>query len=193
MSKSFIRIAGADLETTGFHYDKDDKITEFCFDIHDFDLATKTFTHRKTWGSLVNPERGIPQKVQDLTNIRPIDVALKPNFKHFAPGIEKLMNTVDIFVAHNFEFDGPFLHYEMTKAGYELNTDCEPFCTMQAGRFAKPLGEVPKLTDLCWALEVEFDDTVAHRADYDTSKMMECFIKGVKTGVFEPELLKGKL
>lgn len=192
-SKDFLRFIGADIETTGFDFEKGHKITEFAFTIYDFSLASKTFERRKTWGSLVNPGRHIPEEVQALTNITSVLVATKPTFNDFAPTIAKLLNSADCFIAHNLEFDGPFLHHEVTKAGQSFNLDSEAFCTMDNGRFAKPLGEVPTLQALCWSLDVEFDSTDAHRAIYDTEKMMEAFVIGCRKNHFKPECLKGIL
>lgn len=192
-SKGFLRFLGTDLETTGFSAEKGDRITEFSFTIYDFMLDTKTFVRRKTWCNLVNPERDIPAKVQEITSITPAMVATKPKLEHFAPTIAKLLASADCFVAHNLEFDGPFLHHEMTRLKQPFNMDSEPFCTMQSGRFAKPLGQVPKLVDLCWALDVPFNADEAHRASYDTEKMMEAFVKGCESGQFKPDCLKGIL
>lgn len=192
-SKTFLRFVGCDLETTGFSAEKGDRITEFSFTIYDFHLADKRFERRKTWSSLVNPERTIPAKVQEITSITPAMVATQPKLETFAPMISKVLASADCFVAHNLDFDGPFLHHEMTRLKQPFNMDSEPFCTMQEGRFAKPLGEVPKLVDLCWALDVDFDTTAAHRASYDTEKMMQAFVKGCQKGLFKPDCLKGIL
>lgn len=189
--KEYLRFVGTDVETTGLRPEKGDRITEIALVIVDFDIGTSAFQMRKSWSTLINPERSIPAKVQELTSIKSAMVATKPVFKDVAPSVARVFESADCVVAHNFEFDGDFIIHEMERADQQLNMDSEPFCTMQSGRFAKPLGEVPKLTDLCWALDVEFDDTVAHRAKYDTERMMEAFAIGCKRGVFQPECLKG--
>lgn len=192
-AKNHIRFVGADLETTGFHAEKGDRVTEFAFTIVDFDKSTKQFAVRKTFASLVNPKRDIPAKVQQITSITPEMVAGKPEFNHFAPVISKLLFSADCFVAHNLDFDGPFLHHMITLSGHPFNMDSEPYCTMQNGRFATALGNVPKLEALCWSLGVEFNADEAHRASYDTEKMMEAFIIGCQKGLFKPECLIGHI
>jgi DNA polymerase-3 subunit epsilon len=184
-----IRIIGCDLETTGFKFESGHRITEFAFTIVDFD--GKDFIKRKTFNRLVNPERGVPEIVQKITGITPTMLADKPTFAHFAPAISKLLSTADCFVAHNLDFDGPFLHYQITQLGLPFNMEMEDFCTMQAGRFSTGTGKVPKLSELCWALDVPFDSENAHRAAYDTENMMIAFEKAVSAGHFKPDCLQG--
>ena len=185
---SRVRIIGMDLETTGFKAEDGHRITEFAFTIVDFD--GKDFAFKKTINSLVNPERSIPEVVQNITGITPKMVATKKPFSHFAPTLAKLINSADLVVAHNFDFDGPFFHHEMTRCGQEFDLDVEDFCTMVNGRFATGTGKVPKLQELCWSLDVEFNPDDAHRASYDTEKMMEAFVVACKQGYFQPKCLK---
>jgi DNA polymerase III subunit epsilon len=190
-TKDSIRFVGTDVETTGLSPEKGDKITEIALVVYDYSLVEKKFVMKKTWSTLINPERSIPEKAQGITGITPLMVNSKPTFKHFAPVIEKVFDSADCFIAHNLSFDAGFLVAELNQAGYTLNMESEPFCTMDNGRFAKPLGEIPKLVDVCWSLNVDFDADAAHRADYDTEKMMEAFVIGCQRQLFKPDCLKG--
>jgi len=47
---------------------------------------------------------------------------------------------------------------------------------------------VPKLAELCRACRIDFDEVSAHRAWYDTEKMMDALIYGLKKGYFKLDL-----
>ncbi len=178
-------LTGIDVETTGFEPEKGHRITEIAMDVYSYDLATRVFTKRGAFHRLVNPQRDIPLVVQELTNITPALVSSCPNWNDVAPGVASILAATDLFVAHNANFDAPFVAHELLRVGQKVNLDMETFCTMQAGRFATPFGKCPKLTELCWALGVDFDDTVAHRANYDTDRMMQALFAGIDAGYFD--------
>lgn len=187
----YVRFVGADVETTDLKVEDGHRITELAIVVYDYVIDEDEFHHRKTFSTLVNPERSISAKASELTGITAAMVAKERPFRDIAPAVANVFNSANCFVAHNLVFDAGFLAAELSMASQKFNMDSEPFCTMQNGRFASPLGEVPKLARLCWSLGVEFDDTSAHRADYDTEKMMLAFIKGCRAGWFKPECLKG--
>ena len=99
--------------------------------------------------------------------------------------VGKILKVTDIMIAHNAAFDAPFLAYELLRLGQPVNQDMEVFCTMQAGRFATPLGKPPRLVELCWALGVPFVAEDAHRAIYDVDRMMEAVSVGIAKGYFD--------
>lgn len=190
---NYIRFVGVDVETTGLHAEKDDRITEIALVVYDYLIDDKEFVHRKTFSTLVNPQRSIPAKIQEITGIDNAMVAKAPTFDIIAPKLKPVFDSADCVIAHNLEFDAKFLVTEMNRAKQTFNDESEPFCTMQEGRFASSMGEVPRLQKLCWSLGVEFDATAAHRADYDTERMMAAFVEGCLQGWFKPECLKGEL
>ena len=191
---NYVRFIGVDVETTGLKPEKSDRITEIALVVKDFMLDTKEFVHRKTFCTLVNPQRNIPADVQRITGIDNDMVKTAPTFDLIAPKLRPVFDNCDCVVAHNIEFDAKFLIAEMSLAGQKFNVEStEPFCTMQEGRFATSFGEVPKLEKLCWALGIEFDGVAAHRADYDTEKMMEAFVVGCEKKYFKPDCLAGLL
>lgn len=175
-------IVGTDIETTGLKQEAGHRITEIAMDIYHFD--GKKPVAKGIFHTLVNPERTIPDNIQNLTGITPSMVAKAPTWAEVAPKVSKILNATDVLVAHNIDFDAPFLVAELLRVGQSVNDNIEAFCTMENGRFATPLGKCPKLTELCWALEVDFADDAAHRADYDTMKMMEALWAGVELGEF---------
>jgi DNA polymerase-3 subunit epsilon len=58
---------------------------------------------------------------------------------------------------------------------------------MLMGRFATPMGTVPNLGALCWALDIPYDPTKAHAADYDVDCTAQAFFRGLDWGWFKIE------
>lgn len=177
-------VTGVDLETTGFNADKGDRITEVAMLVYILNTDTMLLTPKGKLSTLVNPMRNIPLEVQKITHITPALVKDAPTWAEVGPKFSKVMCMTDIFVAHNADFDFIFAVLELHRLGLNINENMEVFCTMENGRFATPMGKCPKLTELCWALDVGFDDKAAHRAIYDTSMMMKAFDVGLKRGYF---------
>ncbi|GAL23001.1 DNA polymerase III epsilon subunit [Vibrio maritimus] len=180
-----IIVSGIDVETTGFDAEKGHRITEVAlivYKLHTKDMRLEEVTRIAT---LVNPKRDIPAEVQAITGITPALVKDKITWDELAPKVSKVMMKTDIFIAHNAEFDSLFVAHELLRLGLPINEDMEVFCTMENGRFATPLGKPPRLQELCWALGVDFDSEAAHRAIYDTEKMMDAVRVGIEKGYFD--------
>nr|MDK6824935.1 exonuclease domain-containing protein [Lactobacillus gasseri] len=114
MKKAFTDdvFAVVDLETTGTQRNQGDHIIQFgCAIIKKRKVV-------KTYSFLINPHREIPQAVENLTHISNRDVAQARDFNYYAPKIRKILENT-IFVAHNVNFDLPFLNYELVNAGLE--------------------------------------------------------------------------
>lgn len=178
-------IAGIDIETTGFEAELGHRITEIAIDVYELFVPTMELTKRGVFHRLINPQRDIPAKVQEITNITPGLVKYCPTWNEIGPKVASILAATDIFVAHNANFDAPFLAHEILRIGQKIDLDMETYCTMQNGRFATPFGKCPKLAELCWALGVEFDSDSAHRANFDTDRMMAALLAGVKGGYFD--------
>ncbi len=56
---------------------------------------------------------------------------------------------------------------------------------MKNGRWATANGKNPKLGELCWALQVDYDPALAHAAEYDVQKTAECLWRGVDAGLYK--------
>ena len=179
-----ITVTGIDLETTGFNAEDGHRITEIAMVIQRYDPATKLFTPVGQFSRLVNPKRSIPELIQRITHITPDMVRECPIWEEVAPTVAKIIRATDLFVAHNAEFDSTFLGYELLRVGERLSPHTQVFCTMENGRFATPMGKPPKLAELCHSLGVEFDSNAAHRAIYDTDRMMRALNEGVVKGYF---------
>lgn len=175
-------IVGLDTETTGFHFDKGDRIVEVCFSLYQYDLAG--LTHLKTITQRINPQRSIPADSQAVHGISYEDVKSSPTWADFAPTAQKILERADMLVIHNAAFDVPFLEGEMQRVGLPISRK-PSFCTMENSRWATFDGKNPSLKELCWSLGVEYDPSAAHAADYDVHRMMECTDKALKLGLFK--------
>lgn len=184
MSKEIV-LTAIDVETTGFEPEKGHRITEVGLIVYKLNVETMELKQAAKVSTLVNPKRDIPAVVQNITGITPSMVKDKITWEDLSYKISKIMCITDIFVAHNADFDSMFITHELMRVDLPFNLDMVIFCTMQEGRFATPLGKVPKLKDLCWSLDVEFKEEDAHRAIYDTEKMVEALKEGIDRGYFD--------
>ena len=181
-----------DTETTGLDPLDGHRVIELCtsfFRTDDFEAWRYVGTSTKRF----NPQRSIDIKAQQVHKITLTELANEPTFDKEVGKIEKVMATADMMVAHNVPFDLSFLHNEMKLVGKVWPPpELECYCTMTEGRAATAMGKVPNLQELCWALGVAYDATLAHAAKYDVNKTAECFFAGVKSGFFKPNFKKGE-
>ena len=117
------RLAFVDLETTGANPVRD-RITEIGVVEVDGDRVS-------TWSTLVNPERPIPEFIQQLTGIRNEMVAGAPTFGEVAAELaERLQGR--LFIAHNARFDYGFVRNEFQRLGQRFRADV--LCTVRLSR-----------------------------------------------------------
>ncbi len=176
-------ILGLDTETTGF-INPDHRIVEVYNGL--WRNGQKIFEYEQR----IDPERGMPADAQRVHGISAHDLFGKPTWDKVAPAQMKVLSKAHMVVAHNADFDWGFFDQEFKRVGMKL-PDIPVFCTMTEGVWATPDGKSPRLEELCFACEVEYDPAAAHAARYDVDKMMECFFKGLEWGFFElPEALR---
>jgi DNA polymerase-3 subunit epsilon len=187
------KIAVLDLETTGTDYTAGDRIVEIgikLFDVHIHGSGTRLrLDGEETLEHRVNPERLIHPDASEVHGIRNIDVMGKPRFKDIAKEVHQFLSQSKLMVAHNMNFDGPFLGNELMMAGL-VPPDIPTFCTMENARWATGTGKLPKLGELCYALDVEYDPQKAHGAIYDLDRTFECFVQGFHLGYYKPRWSK---
>ena len=149
-SRTFVAF---DLETTGLN-PKRDAIIEFGA------VRFQKGGPREYYSTCINPGRPLPVRIQQITGIRPEDVAGAPAIEEVIPEILGfLAKGTQAVVAHSAGFDVSFLR----AAGVKLNTpvlDTHELATMLLpGQDSYSLGE------LCKALMIPL--TTAHRAAQD--------------------------
>ena len=148
-----------DLETTGFSF-RTEKITEIGI------MKVKDGKVLDEFSCFVNPEKPIPQRVVEVTNITDEMVKDAETIDKIFP---KMMDFIgdSILVAHNADFDIGFLKYNASELGYKLdNTYLD---TLRLSKELFPDYKKYKLGVIAENLGIEVE--VAHRAldDVDTT------------------------
>jgi DNA polymerase-3 subunit epsilon len=175
-------ITGLDVETTGLEFADGHKIIELAIVMVDF--PSMTVKAERVWR--FNPERAISAKAQEIHGITYEELADKPLFAELAPTIAKVLELSDLVIAHNADFDIPFIKHELERSA--LFPKINAFCTMKNSRWATPLGKNSSLKELCFALGVEYDMDKAHGALYDVQVMMKAFKEAHRMGFFQSKL-----
>ncbi|MCH1624716.1 ATP-dependent DNA helicase DinG [Fredinandcohnia quinoae] len=161
------RFVVVDLETTGNIPKKDDKIIQFAaVVIEDGEIVER-------FASFVNPNRDIPQFIEQLTGISNDVVANAPEFSIIAPEIISLFED-SYFVAHNVPFDLSFLQIEFENCGYEF-FDCLTIDTVELSRIMLPWADSYKLGQLAESFSLVHDNP--HQADSDAEVTAEILLK----------------
>ncbi|MHA8262957.1 exonuclease domain-containing protein [Lactobacillaceae bacterium Melli_B3] len=100
-----------DLETTGNSTHEDNRIIQFsCALVQNNKII-------KVYSTDVNSETEIPTRITKLTGITNDEIKSAPTFKAIADKIYKLLSGT-VFVAHNVNFDFPFLNHELKRVGH---------------------------------------------------------------------------
>lgn len=149
--------AVVDLETTGTQREEGHHIIQFgCAIIKNLKIV-------KTYSFMINPKRKIPKAVEALTGIHDKDLIDKPDFSYFAPKILEILKDT-IFVAHNINFDLPFLNYELANFGFDQLTN-RAIDTVELAQVTFPTLASYKLRDLTTQLHLKHLNP--HKADSD--------------------------
>ena len=149
-----------DLETTGLSF-RTEKITEIGI------MKVKNGEVIDSFSTFVNPEKPIPPKVVEVTNITDDMVKDAPTIDEIFPKILEFIGEDSILVAHNADFDIGFLKYNAKQLGYTLeNTYLD---TLRLAKLLFPEFKRYKLGIIADKLGIVVE--VAHRAldDVDTT------------------------
>ncbi|KIL48905.1 hypothetical protein KP77_21160 [Jeotgalibacillus alimentarius] len=161
------KIAVVDIETTGNAYKRGDRIIQIAVVlIEDMQII-------RTYSSFVNPMQPISPFITELTGIRDQDVKDAPSFETIAPDILDMLKGA-VFVAHNIQFDLPFLNGELTQAGF-MSFSGPAWDTVELSRAIMPEAGSFKLGDLTENLSVDHDRP--HQADSDARATAELLLK----------------
>ncbi|MBM6930484.1 PolC-type DNA polymerase III [[Clostridium] spiroforme] len=156
-----------DLETTGFSV-VHDGITEFgAVKIKNGEIVDRL-------QSFINPEKQIGSRVVELTHIRNDMVADAPTIAEFMPRILDFFEDA-ILVAHNAKFDISFLNESLKRMGQKPLKNPVIDSLALARAVLKPMKSY-KLGAVCRVYRVNYEDDVAHRADYDAEVLASVFI-----------------
>ncbi|MCU0649911.1 MAG: exonuclease domain-containing protein [Gemmatimonadaceae bacterium] len=161
-----LRFAVVDVETTGTRADGEDRVTEIAVVPVDGLVIGAGFSR------LVNPGRGIPWFITQLTGIDDRMVADAPTFAALAQPIAEQL-TGRIFVAHNVAFDWRFVSSEFARAGVQLGGDTR-LCTVRLARRLVP--ELPRRSLDHLAQHFGVGNAARHRALGDARATAEVLV-----------------
>lgn len=153
-----------DLETTGTNVNHGDRIIQIgCVLIQDGEIINHFETK-------VNPRERIPRSIAQLTGIEDKDVRTAPLFEDVAGTIYSLLvNT--IFVAHNVNFDFPFLNAELERAGYP-SLPIAAIDTVTLSQILLPTAKSFRLRDLTSSLHIEHDHPHSAVSDAEATAVL---------------------
>lgn len=148
-----------DLETTGFSF-RTEKITEIGV------MKVKNGEVIDEFSCFVNPEKPIPQRVVEVTNITDDMVKDAETIEKIFPKLLEFLGD-SVLVAHNADFDIGFLKYNAKELGYTLNNTY--IDTLRLAKDLFPDYKKYKLGIIAENLGIKVE--VAHRAldDVDTT------------------------
>ncbi len=157
--------AVVDLETTGHSPSNGDRIIQIAI------VFIKNGEIGDKYVRFVNPGQKIPAFIQQLTNISDEEVKNAPYFEEIA---EEVRNNLEgtVFVAHNTDFDLPFLQSEFKRCGLSEWSGTE-IDTVELSKIIFPSSPSYRLQDIAEELDIALPS--AHRADDDaeaTSKLL---------------------
>jgi len=153
-----------DLETTGLncYYDR---IIEFGA------VRIEKGVTVETIDILINPERKLPKKIIEITNITDKMLEKQPTIEEVLPRILNFIGDA-ILVSHNADFDFSFLQHALERCGMrKLNNPV--IDTLSLSRYLFPESRNHRLGSLCRNMDVNYDEDSAHRADYDARVLNE--------------------
>ncbi len=152
-----------DLETTGISHITE-KITEIGI------IKIKNGKEIGTFETFVNPEKHIPEQVQEITHITDEMVKDSPTIEEILPKVIEFIGD-SVVVTHNTDFDVTWLKYNYEKNGYKWgNTYID---TLRLAKAMYPEFTKYKLGIIAEKLGVVVE--VAHRALDDVKTLVQVF------------------
>lgn len=160
------KFAVVDIETTGTNIKDGARIIQIGAVIVQNNKIIQTFATN------INPEAAIPPAVIQLTGITNEDVVNAPLFKDIAQTLWHFLSDT-IFVAHNINFDLPFLIAEFKRVGLPT-LEIEGIDTVPLAQILYPTAPGYRLADLSQYLAIKH--LQPHRADSDAQATARLFM-----------------
>jgi DNA polymerase III subunit epsilon len=164
-----------DIETTGGSVTADRIIEIGILKVRDNKLE-------KTYETLLNPDRPLPDEIQLLTGIVPSDLEKAPSFFDIKEELEEYFQD-SVFVAHNARFDYGFLKQEFLRYGIKFIP--RQLCTVKLSRLLFPEHRHHNLDSIIERFQFEIGSR--HRA-FSDAKILWDFYQKIQ-GLFPPEKL----
>lgn len=165
--------AVVDIETTGTDMADNNRIIQFSCAIVADNRVVNTYV------TDVNPQREVPKRIIQLTGITPQRLKKAPTFDQISAKLYQLLSGT-VFVAHNVNFDFPFLNQEFQRVGYpELSIDA--IDTVTLSQILLPTLASYRLQDLSAYFNIVHKHP--HTADSDalaTAKLLLILLRQVR-------------
>ena len=152
-----------DIETTGLSF-RTEKITEIAA------VKIKNGEILEEFSCFVNPEKPIPQKIVEITNITDEMVKDAETIEQVMPKFLEFIGD-DVLVAHNAGFDIGFLKYNAAQIGLKMDNAYIDTLSLSRGLF--PEFKKHKLGIIAENLNIKVE--VAHRALDDVITLIKVF------------------
>ena len=153
-----------DLETTGTSVKHGDRIIQIgCVLVQAGQIINQFETK-------INPRTKIPHSIEQLTGITNSDVHDAPWFDDVADTLESLLSDT-IFVAHNVNFDFPFLNTELERAGHQ-SLAIPAIDTVTLAQILLPTAKSFRLRDLSSYLAIEHDQPHSAASDAEATAVL---------------------
>lgn len=155
-----------DLETTGLSA-RHDRVIEFG------GVLLSRGNILESVDFFINPQRQLPTHIRNLTNISQTDV---DEAKTFAENKERLLAFLKdrVLVAHNASFDFGFLNAELKRMGLPPLKNAV-IDTLDISRLLFKKRRTYRLGNIARQYGVDYDEEVAHRANYDAECLAKVF------------------
>ena len=169
-----------DTETTGFNYDKGDRLIEIG--------AVELINHiptGKTYHQYINPEREVPEDAVKIHGLTYNFLKDYPTFDKVADEWLEFIGDAKL-VAHNATFDMNFLNYELKQLSKKQMSWDNCIDTLEIARSMFP-GARCSLDALCKRFEIDNSARTFHGALLDAQLLAEVYLELL--GGKEPALL----
>jgi len=159
-----------DTETTGFHPNGGDRITEIgCIEIIDF-LPTGEQFH-----CYLDPERNVPDKVVEITGLTTEFLKGKPKFASQAQAFLDFVGDSPL-IAHNARFDMGFINAELERAGFAALPQSRFKDTLAMAHEKFP-GSPASLDALCKRFDISLSARDKHGAIIDSELLAAVYLE----------------
>ena len=172
MGQKLMREVAFDTETTGLHWDADDRIIEVG--------AVELINHiptGKTFRRLINPGRAVSEATIEITGITDADLAGKPGFDD-PDVVDALLAFIGdaTLVAHNAKFDRGFLNMELKRCGRPDIPEERWIDTAAMARKKFP-GAPASLDALCKRFDISLESRTLHGALLDSQLLASVYLE----------------
>ncbi|MBW1605598.1 exonuclease domain-containing protein [Lactobacillus sp. Sy-1] len=163
-----------DLETTGNSTHDDNRIIQFSCTLVQNNKIIRVYS------TDVNSETKVPTRITKLTGITNDELKSAPTFAQLADKIYKLLSGT-VFVAHNVNFDFPFLNREFERVGH-AKLQIKAVDTVTLSQLLLPMVPSYRLRDLTSYFNIVHDHPHAASSDaIATAHLFLVLIKMLKT------------